>query len=120
MRESLTDFIKDAGLFTVLHFSITTIVLVVGLAMMLVRSRVSGTWFLVIGFIAALSGILAWQFENDIATHRLAMFGPLSDAGVAAVRREALIDLIVGLVGAGVLLGLRTWRLHNDRKSISK
>ena len=120
MRESLTDFIEDAGLFTVLHFSITTLVLVVGLAMMLVRSRVGGTWFLVIGFIAALSGILAWYFENDIANHRLAMFGRLSDAGVAAVRREALIDLIVGLAGAGVLVGLRMWRQQNDRKTISK
>jgi hypothetical protein len=120
MREALTDFIKNASLFTVLHFFITTLVLVVGVALMLVRGRVGGIWFLVIGFIAALSGILAWYFANDIADHRLAMFGPLSDAGAAAVRREALIDLIVGLAGAGVLLGLRMWRLHNYRKTITK
>ena len=120
MREALTDFIKEASLFTVLHFLITTLVLVVGLVMMLVRSRVSGTWFLVTGFIAALSGILAWRFENDIANHRRAMFGLLDDAGVAAVHREALVDLIVGFVVAAVVLSLRMWRQRNNRKASIK
>ena|ERR1041385_2311308 len=120
MREALTDFIKNAGLFTVLHFLITTLVLVVGFALLLGRTRVGGICFLVIGSIAAVSGILAWYFENHIANHRLAMFGRLSDAGVAAVRREALIDLVIGLAGAGLLVGLGFWRQQNYRKSIIK
>lgn len=120
MREALTDFIGNAGLFTVLHVLITSLVLVVGLALILVRSRVGGIWFLVIGFIPALSGILAWYFENNVAKHRLGMFGRLSDGEVAAVRREALIDLIVGLAGAGVLVGLRMWRQQNNPETIIK
>ena len=121
MREALSDFVKNAGLFTVFHFFITTLVLLVGLGMtMLVRRRAAKNWVLVIGFIPALSGILAWYFESDIANHRLGMFGSLNDAGVAAVRREALIDLIVGLAGTAVLLGLLMWRRENNRKAIIK
>ncbi|HYX28708.1 MAG TPA: hypothetical protein VE863_09080 [Pyrinomonadaceae bacterium] len=121
MREALTDFIKNAGLFTVLHFFIIIFVLLLGLAMtMLVRKRAGQIWFLMIGLIPAISGILAWYLENDIANHRLGMLGRLNDAAVADLRREALIDLIFGLLVAAVVLGLRMWRTHNNRRAIIK
>ena len=121
MGEALTDFIKNASLFTVLHLFISIVVLLVGFVVtILTRSRAGGTWFLLIGIIPALSGILAWRFENDIANHRRAMFGLLDDAGVAAVHREALVDLIVGFVVAAVVLSLRMWRQRNNRKASIK
>jgi hypothetical protein len=120
VREALSDFIKNAGLFTVLHFFITTVVLLIGFAITIfARSRASRTWFPAIGMMPAFSGILTWYFESNIANHRLAMFGRLDDAGVAAVRREALIDLIVGLVVAAAVLGFGMSQRHN-RRAISK
>ena len=117
----MAEAVKNFGLFTVLHLFITTVALLVGLAMtMLVRGRAGEIWLLVIGFIPALSGILAWHFENRIANHRLGMFHRLSDAGVAAVRHAALIDLIVGSLVAAVLLGLGVWRKSYNQKAIIK
>ncbi len=119
MREALTDFVKNAGLFTVLHFFITIVVLLLGLAMtIVVRRRAGEIWLLLIGLIPAISGILAWYFENDIANHRRAMFGRLTDEGVASVRHEALIDLIFGLFAAGVVAGLGIWRRRRNREAI--
>jgi hypothetical protein len=69
MGEALTDFIKNAGLGTLLHFSVTGILFLVSLGFLLsARTRHQMWWFLGIGILPALSGILAMYSRIEFWT----------------------------------------------------
>ena len=111
MGETLTDFVKNAGFFTLLHFFLTAILIFVGISFFLfARARRAMWWFLGIGLGPALSGILTMYFKNRILDTGMGMFGRLSPEALAAGRREALIDLGVGIAGTMIILVLCAWR----------
>jgi hypothetical protein len=118
MVEALTDFIKNAGLFTLLHFLITAILIFVGIALFaFARTRRAMMWFLIIGILPVVSGILTMFLKNRILDSGIGMFGRLSPEGIAAGRREALVDLVGGFTGGIAILLLRAWRQQLIRKA---
>jgi hypothetical protein len=117
MGEALTDFIKNAGLVTLLHFSVTGILFLVSLGFLLsAPTRRQMSWFLGIGILPALSGILAMYFKNRVLDTGRDAFGPLGPEAIAAGRREALINLGVGVAGTTAILALRAWCQRLNRK----
>jgi hypothetical protein len=112
----VTDFIKDAGLFTLLHLLVTAILVVAGIGLFLfARTRKAMWWFLGIGILPGLSGILIMYIKNRLLDTGMGLFAPLSVEAIAAGRREARIDLVVGVVGTMLILSLRAWRLRLNK-----
>src|SRR5438132_1047821 len=121
MAEALTNFIKNAGLITILHLLITAILVLVSLAFFVsARTRTSMLWFLLIGILPALSGILTMYFKNRIVDQGIGMFSRLSAEGIASGHREAFVDFVVGVVATVGILGLRTWRQQLNKRATTK
>jgi hypothetical protein len=116
MHVILIDFIKNAGLVTLFHLCITTIVLIGGVSFfLLARTRNAMRWFLLIGILPLLSGILTLFVKNRLLDTGKGMFAPLTAEDIAAGRREAWIDLGIGVVASLLILLLRAWRAHLQR-----
>jgi uncharacterized membrane-anchored protein len=115
MPEAVADFIKDAGLCTLAHLLLTAIAILSGVALFfLARTRKQMSFFLLVGILPAVSGILAMYFTNKYSTP--GMFDPPGPKEIAAAHRDAWIDLTVGLASAGVILLLRDWRRRMNAK----
>src|SRR5437016_5324661 len=118
MGESLTDFVKQAGLFTLLHFFTTAILLLISIAFFIfARSKRAMWWFLGIGVLPVVSGILAMRLKNRLLDTGIGMFGELSPQAIASGRLEAIIDLGVGAAGTILILLLIQWRWLLNRKT---
>ena len=115
MSEAVTDFIKNAGLSAVAHLLVTAISILLGVALFfLARTGKEMAFFLAVGILPAVSGILAMYFTNKYST--VGMFAPASPEAIAAAHRDAWVDLTVGLATAGGLLLLRSWRQRLNAK----
>jgi hypothetical protein len=115
MSEAVTEFIKNAGLSTVGHFLLIAISLVIGVAFFfLARTRKEMSFFLAVGILPAVSGILAMYFRNKYSG--VGMFGPPGPEAIALAQKEAWIDLSAGIAAASVILLLRSWRQRMNRK----
>jgi len=87
MGETLTEFVKQAGLFTVLHFFITKVLILIGIAFFIFgQSKTAMWWFLGIGILPVLSGILTMYLENRLLDIGLGMFGRLGPQEIASGR----------------------------------
>jgi hypothetical protein len=117
--DALTDFFKNAGLLTLLHLLITAILVLIATRWSFSIQRNSIMWWwLPIGIVPAVSGILLWYFINhtvDTAIREMSHFIVPDD--VPVIRREARLDLMFGLAGTTVILLLRSWRQKLSRKS---
>lgn len=94
MAEAFTELLKNAGLITLAHFLLLLIFLLAGLVF-LIRARTRGhmRWFLAVGILPAVSGILAMYFKLKITNAGIGLMGRLGPEEIAAGRREALVDL---------------------------
>jgi hypothetical protein len=117
MSEALTDFIKNAGFSTFAHFLLTAISILIGMALFFfARTRKQMSCFLAIGILPAVSGILTMYFKTKYSS--VGMFAPPGPEAIAAARREAWIDLSVGIAAATVVLLLRNWRQRINARKI--
>ena len=111
MGETLTEFVKNCSLVTVLNFLFVAMLILIGVAFFLfARKRRCISWFFVIGILPAVSGILTMYFQNKAMNRGVGMFGRLRPWEIASGRREAVIDLSAGVAGTIVVLLLRFWR----------
>jgi hypothetical protein len=109
MFGAVTDFIRNAGLTTFVHFLVTAISILIGFAwFFLARTRREMSFFLAVGILPAVSGILAMYFKYKYSN--VGMFAPPGPEEIAAAKREAWIDLSVGLAAAVMIVFLRSWR----------
>lgn len=115
MFDAVVDFIRNAGLITLAHLLLTAISLMIGCALLfLARTRMEMSFFIAVGILPAVSGILAMYFK-----YRYSNVGMLAAPGpeaIAAAKREAWIDLSVGLAAAAMILFLRSWRQRVNAK----
>jgi hypothetical protein len=115
VSEAVTDFIKNAGLTTIAHFLLTGMLILIGLTLFfLARTRGAMAFFLAVGILPAVSGILAMSLKYRYSC--FGMFAPADPEAIAAAHREAWIDLSLGIAAALVILFLRTWRRRMKAK----
>jgi hypothetical protein len=109
MPDSILDFIKNAGLITVLTFLIVVICVLIGFGLFwFARSTAAMRCFLFVGIVPVLSGILALYLKFKYAD--VVLKGMATPATIAANRKEGVIDLIAGLVTGLTILLLATIR----------
>ena len=109
MSEGVTEFIRNAGLSTLFHLLLTAISLLIGCGLLfLARTRTEMSFFLTVGILPAVSGILAMYFKYKYSN--VGMFAPPGPEAITAAKREGWIDLGVGLSAAIMILFLRSRR----------
>jgi hypothetical protein len=109
MPDSILDFIKNAGLITILTFLTAVICVLIGLGLFFfARSTAARRCWLFIGIVPVLSGILALYLKFKYANAVLK--GMATPATIAANRKEGVIDLIVGSATGLTILLLATIR----------
>ena len=114
--EALTEFVKHAGLLTLLNFLIVIVFLLLGVTIAIfARSRKAMKGLLAISFVPAFSGILTTYFQYRIIDSGLGMFGQLSPHAIALGRRDALISGGVGVAGTVLLLSIRAFSIRMKR-----
>jgi hypothetical protein len=112
---TVVEFIKNADLITILDFLIITASILAGFGLFLfARTKSRIRWFLLIGMVPLLSGILAMYLKYRYAG--VAMLGPWSAAAAVADRHEGLIGFAAGVTGSIAVLLLGT--IH--QRSISR
>jgi hypothetical protein len=115
--ESLTDFIKNAGLFTLLHLFMTGIFILAAIVLFFSASTRSAMWaWRGIGIVPAVSGILLWYLRNRSLNTAIGLMSDLIPEDVSGIRREARINLLVGLAGTIVISVLQLWRQRLNRE----
>jgi hypothetical protein len=111
--ETLTDFLKNATLLTLLTLLITVISILFGIVILIFARRQRPMyWVLAIATLPLLAGLVTLYVDNRTLDTGRGMFGRLTDHAIAAGRRDALITAVIGSVGAIVVfllgvLGLR-------------
>jgi uncharacterized membrane protein len=116
--DALSDFIKNAGLFTLLHLLVTAILILIAIVLSFsARARSTKWWWLVIGIVPAVSGILLWYLRNRALDRGIGLMSHVM-GDVLEGRREARINLLFGLAGTTVILFLTVWRRRLNRKSV--
>lgn len=116
--EALTDFIKNAGGLTLLHFLVTGILLLVAIIMFIAaRSHTAMPWFTIISFVPVLSGILSMYLKNRLLETEMGKFGRLSSEAIAE-DREAIIcaATAIGATGTTLMVLLRVLRTRLNRR----
>jgi hypothetical protein len=109
MPDSVLDFAKNAGLITLLTFLIVVICVLIGLGLFVFARRAAAMrWFLLIGIVPVLSGILALYLKFKYAS--VVMIGMPTAQSIAASRKEGVIDLIAGSAAGTMILMLATVR----------
>jgi hypothetical protein len=104
MHDSIVEFIKNAGLVTIITFLIVIICVLMGPGLfLLARTTVAVRWLLLVGIVPVLSGILALYLKFKYAG--VVMMGMPTEHTIAASKREGVIDVIAGsTAGAAILL----------------
>jgi hypothetical protein len=120
MARVLTEFIRNAGLISLLNLLLITLCIVAGLVFFF-RARATGhmRWFLGVGILPTISGILAMYFKLKITNAGIGLFGRLGPEAIAVGRREALVNLVIGVAASAGILGLRAWRGRLNRKRLT-
>ena len=117
--EALSDFVKNAGLFTLLHLLVTVVFVVIAIRWRFsAQPRSTMGWWLAIGIVPAVSGILLWYIRNRTLDTAISLMSDLIPEDVSGIRREARVNLLFGLGGTTVILLLRSWRQKLNRKSV--
>ena len=99
MSGALAHFFRNAGLTTFAHPLLTIISMLIGFVLFfLARTRKEMSFFLAVGILPAVSGILAMYFKYKYSN--VGMFGPPGPEAITAGKREAWIDLSVGPFGS--------------------
>lgn len=116
--EALTDFIKNAGLFTLLHLLITVILVLIALCLCFFARKqpVIWRWFL-IGIVPAVSGILLWYLRNNALDRGLDPWSHGSPELISEERDSARITLLFGLTGTMAIFLLTLLRQRLNRAS---
>ncbi|HEX6188177.1 MAG TPA: hypothetical protein VFZ40_08845 [Pyrinomonadaceae bacterium] len=118
--EALSDFIKNAGVFTLLHLLITVILVLVAICLCFFARKRPAMWrWLGIGLVPAVSGILLWYLRNYAIDRGIGPMGHMSPEVISEERHGAEITLLFGLTGTIVilLLTLLRQRLNTAKKA---
>src|SRR3954469_11174045 len=116
MHDSIVDFIKNAGLVTIITFLSVIICVLMGLGLFfLARTTVAVRWLLFVGIVPVLSGILALYPKFKYAG--VVMLGTPTEHMIAASKREGIIDLIAGSTAGAVILLLAIIRRRTIKNS---
>jgi asparagine N-glycosylation enzyme membrane subunit Stt3 len=116
--ESLTNFLKDLGLLSLLNILVTVILILAGFVTLIVaRTRRAIYRLLAIASLPLLLGALSMYVKNRALDEGYGMFGRLNAQEIVAGRREALIIACIGAAGTIVLVLIGLFGLKRNRNA---
>ena len=104
MAQAVTDFLRNAGLLDLLNMLIAAIFVVIGLASFVSRRPMHLYKLMGLAMVPLLLGLVTMYV--DYTTSGIGMFGTPSEAAIAARRQAALINGVIGALGALVFVAL--------------
>ena len=116
MVETLTDFLKNATVLTLLTILIT-LISILGSIVVLIFARGQRLFYWLVGAatLPLLFGLLSMYVDNRLLDTGMGMFGKLSSEAIAAGRRDARITACIGVGGALVVFLMSEFGLKKSR-----
>lgn len=114
--ESLTNFLRDLGLFSLLNVLVTVMLIIAGFITLIVARRRKAFYrLLAIASLPLLLGALTMYVKDRVLDEGYGMFGRLRAQEIVAGRREALIIACMGATGTIVLALIGLFGLKRTR-----